>query len=408
MTENETIVAEKPASPPKEPAKVRPTQKKSINWSLRILLIGMVFIFGVLITLYFMPQIKQRLPIVATWIGENNDSSYITLSQDIAAQQKLINSLSQRSDLHEQRLNDLSNIAALTTEAVNEPEAPIAAVPKAEPTAADPSQSARVDMLLSRMSQLEASFVPLSKNMIDASTTNKQLSALEQQSITVTDKIINMESRLLAVEKFAAKDNSALLLSLKIDQLKRKVSSGLAYDSELSAVETLITKSRLNDKEIFTQTLQILRNASDKGLLTPPQLQANFVRLIPSLLATDGLTPDLSWWQKTLNSIKNLISIRKTDGTSYSDNGLDPLIIDIEQWLKEADLKRALQSFEALPQTAKIALNLWKSDVEAWLQCQQALNRLEGIAWENYLTPTNNDAPIPAPADGDKIEGNTL
>ena len=99
----------------------------------------MVFIFGVLITLYFMPQIKQRLPIVATWIGENNDSSYITLSQDIAAQQKLINSLSQRSDLHEQRLNDLSNIAALTTEAVNEPEAPIAAVPKAEPTAADPA-----------------------------------------------------------------------------------------------------------------------------------------------------------------------------------------------------------------------------------------------------------------------------
>ena len=392
MTDNDKVVPNTPKKSSKDTSlknksansnvKAPPvTPKNGTNWSLRILLILLLFIGGMTSGIYFLPTLKARLPIVAGWIGEDTTGDFDGLNQKIIELQARLNALSQKSDTQENQLNQLSTTDGDETttdllarlEVIEQslsitPEAPVE----------DRSDSARLDMLLSRMSQLETSFIPLSKNLIDAQIAIQERSTLKNETLNNETKISNIESRLLDVEKFAAKDNSSLLSNLRVAELSRKVISGTPYFAELNKIE-----ERTNDTR-YSAALNYLSLQATNGILTPTQLQNNFNTLIPELLIAAPDT-DASWWQSTIKSFKNIVTVRRTDGSSYSD--LDPSITEIESWLKTYDIRSALRSMNALPPSSQTILAPWIKEANVWLESEEALSTLETIIAEDYLAP---------------------
>jgi len=247
-------------------------------------------------------------------------------------------------------------------------------------------QSARIDALLNRISQLEASIVPLSNNMVNAQLTEQQHRAFEQEDLSLSEKIVSLQSRLARVETIAAKDNSSALLNLKIAELRRKIMTGDAYSAEIEAINTIINNSALKTNAQFNQALEILKEKASVGIPTPRQIQKQFNDLIPELLKAKNIDANASWWQNIMNSMKNIITIRKTDRSSQDDLGIDALIVDIEQWLMTLDIKSALDVVQKLPDEARKMLGTWMDKAESWLRSEQALQNIEKIAGESYLT----------------------
>ena len=373
------------------------SKQKKANWSLRILGVILIFIIGAITSIYYMPALKQRLPIVAGWIGENGSGDITLIQQRLSEQQIEIEALKTRANGLENSLSQLSavlvsgpdEVAADLEDRISALEQKINSLPEPVETKAvtvqDTSQSARIDMLLSRMSQLEASFVPLSQNMIYAARADKERQGLIEENANMGEKIAALETRLQAVEQVANQDNSGLLLNLKIAALKRRIISGDAYATELEAVRELATENNLASNETFKEAFDSLSATADIGLKTPDQLKQLFNDLIPEILNSRGMDEQASWWQNTLNRIKNLITVRKTDGTSYSDKGMDTTINDAENWLRDSNIKEALDAVKKLPAASQSLLEAWKRDAQNRIDSEEMINKLETIAEDSYL-----------------------
>ena len=414
MTENEKAVPDKSSdkesaqnAPPlnqkptlggKSPENKKRAERKNVNWSLRILALLLIFMSGAAISIYFMPELKERLPIVARWIGDKPSADLTAINQRLARQQTEIDTLKQQSSDLEARLSQTAQSAPV--EISQDLEARISALeaglnvapePQTAVTSnvADSSQSTRVDMLLSRMSQLEASFVPLSKSMIDAARAEKERQTLITDSSSLADKVTQLESRLIGVEQVAAKDNSDILLNLKIAELKRKLLAGNSYSAELQTVRNLLENGSLSGNSGLIDDVNLLSAKASTGIRTADQLRHDFNALIPKLLSTEGIDENASWWQNTLTSLKNMITVRKTDGTSLSEDSLDGLIAGIEESLRNGNFKTALDIVEQLPPVLTKTLSAWTSGAKSWLQSGEAINSLESAAAENYLASPN-------------------
>lgn len=389
-----TSTVSKPTAAKPDPAK---TKSKQTNWSLRILGVVLIFIFGAITSIYYMPALKQRLPFIARWVGENGNGDLSLIQQRLNEQQIEIEALKTRANELETNLSQLPKSDIVSTEGltadletrISTLEQKINSLPTQSENMAvpvqDTSQSARIDMLLSRMSQLEASFVPLSQNMVDAARAEKERQSLLQQNKSMEEKITDLEKRLLAVEQIAAKDNSGLLLNLKIADLKRRIISGEAFVTELDALRELAAKNNLMSDSSFKQSFNILVKNAPEGIKTPEQLRLSFNNLIPEILNTGGIDEQASWWQNTLGRIKNLITVRKTDGTSYDEKGLDVTINEAENWLAGSSIKKALEAVDKLPSESQIILEPWKQDAQNWIAVDEAVDMLATKAEDAYL-----------------------
>ena len=363
---------------------------KKANWPVKILSMLVLFIGGALSSLYFLPDLKERLPIIAEWVGENSTVDIAAINQRITNQQAEIEALKQKSLVQDNLLSQLSGqtedkIPAELITRIETLEQSLGTVPEVVSGQQDNSQSTRIDLLLSRMSQLEASFIPLSKNMIDAASAEKERQTLSDTNAALFLQIDDLGSRLLNVETIVAKDNSGLLINIKVAELKRKVIAGTLYDGELITLTSLLDDSGVAINPRFKTSLDYLGEKATTGIVTPDQLRNDFNDLIPQLLSVSDITPSGPWWQNMLNSVGNLISIRKTDGTSYNEAGLDGSISNIESWLGRGDIKAALNSVLNLPGGTQTALENWISDAKRWTQSEDAISDLEIIAAQSYL-----------------------
>ncbi|HPF46053.1 MAG: hypothetical protein KDF58_03075 [Alphaproteobacteria bacterium] len=400
---NTTSTVGKPIGAKADPAKTKP---KATNWSLRILGVILIFIFGALTSIYYMPALKQRLPFVARWVGENGNSDISLIQQHLNEQKIEIEALKTRTNDLETKLSQLPEGSETSTNEISsgldlrlsELEQKLNSLPmqpenKAAPIQ-DTSQSARIDMLLSRMSQLEASFVPLSQNMVDAARAEKERQSLLLQNKSLEEKTADLEKRLLAVEKIASKDNSGLLLNLRIADLKRRIIAGEAFVTELDAIRELASRNSLMSEQSFKQSFDILIENAPGGVKTPEQLRLSFNDLIPEILNTGGIDEQASWWQNTLTRIKNLITVRKTDGTSYDEKGLDVAINETETWLAGSSVKKALEAVEKMPYGSQVILEPWKQDAQNWVAVDNAVNMLATKAEDNYLNKGSASNPV--------------
>lgn len=370
--------------------KKKEASPKTPNYALRVLLLLLLFLSGLITGIYFLPALQERLPFIAEWVGENDNSTLAELNGKILEQQSAINDLTKIAADQERRLNQLSSSQNATLSddierRIGLLEENLSIDTQENTPNFDASQSNRIDMLLSRMSQLEASFIPLSKNMFDGAQAQKEREALQKDALNLNEKLALLENRLATVETQAARDNTGLLLNLKIAELKKKVISGEVYEKELETVRTLIETGSLKANNIMLAAIEELEKTAQAGLVTPDQLKRSFNGFIPDLISASNIDTSASWWQNTLSKLQNMISVRRTETSTADNKSLDGMINDIESWLNTADFNSILQVVDTLPTALQELLTDWKADVENWINGEEAIETLESTAAESYL-----------------------
>jgi len=370
--------------------KKKEASSKTPNYALRVLLLLLLFLSGLITGIYFLPALQERLPFIAEWVGENDNTTLAELNGKILEQQSAINDLTKIAADQERRLNQLSSSQNATLSddierRIGLLEENLSIDTQENTPNFDASQSNRIDMLLSRMSQLEASFIPLSKNMFDGAQAQKEREALQKDALNLNEKLALLENRLATVETQAARDNTGLLLNLKIAELKKKVVSGEVYEKELETVRTLIETGSLKANNIMLAAIEELEKTAQAGLVTPDQLKRSFNGFIPDLISASNIDTSASWWQNTLSKLQNMISVRRTETSTADNKSLDGMINDIESWLNTADFNSILQVVDTLPTALQELLTDWKADVENWINGEEAIETLESTAAESYL-----------------------
>ena len=370
--------------------KKKEASSKTPNYALRVLLLLLLFLSGLITGIYFLPALQERLPFIAEWVGENDNTTLAELNGKILEQQSAINDLTKIAADQERRLNQLSSSQNATLSddierRIGLLEENLSIDTQENTPNFDASQSNRIDMLLSRMSQLEASFIPLSKNMFDGAQAQKEREALQKDALNLNEKLALLENRLATVETQAARDNTGLLLNLKIAELKKKVVSGEVYEKELETVRTLIETGSLKANNVMLAAIEELEKTAQAGLVTPDQLKRSFNGFIPDLISASNIDTSASWWQNTLSKLQNMISVRRTETSTADNKSLDGMINDIKSWLNTADFNSILQVVDTLPTALQELLTDWKADVENWINGEEAIETLESTAAESYL-----------------------
>ncbi len=393
---NDNAEIDKPsvATKPSSPAKKDGEKSQKPTLSSRILLILIIFIAGMALSVYLMPTLSERLPFVANWIGTSDNGDVAALNQRIDAQQTEIAALRNRTTTLENDLRALPTESSVNIPADLEGRiAALEALSNVEATpeettpqpVTDTSQSTRIDMLLSRMSQLEASFVPLSQNMLDAGQATQERAELASETATLSEKLADLENRLFSVEQVAAKDNSGILLNLKIADLKRSFERGNAYAADIAAIEQIVSESSLAGNTAAATALATLRPRSATGAPTIEQLGRSFNDLIPEMLKEEGKDPNPSWFDNTLSGIGNMITVRQTDGSAPTASELDNLISEIEQFLVRRNPHAAAEAADRLPDSNKAVLAPWRANLQSLIESSDAIISLESLATASYL-----------------------
>jgi len=387
-------MTEKNAETPIPPQSAAVKKSRRTSWTAWGLAIVMIFLTGAGSMLYFLPFLKDRLPVIDQWLGEDNSlMPEITSLKDRLDQQEAgLQTLKAAEDDLVRRLDTLSSAApaeadpALLTrlDRLEKTVARQAEKKTAEKKTEDISQSARIDMLLGRMSQLEASFVPLSKGLSDAQDARQERARLGKEMAAQAGRLDRVESRLDKVERYAARDNNGALLAFRIGELRRKITSGQAFGPEISNVKAMISQGSMALNEQLQDSLGWFERHKD-GISPPGRLRTSFDALIPALIRAKSAHAHDPWWKRAYNSTRNLVIIRKTARADSTDS--DSLIATAQKMLADFDLKDALDRLRQLPQNMRDQLTAWRAQAEIYLQAEDQLERIESLTASYYLSP---------------------
>ncbi|MDB4219095.1 hypothetical protein N8199_04055 [Emcibacteraceae bacterium] len=349
------------------------TLQKTIRRPKRLFLVFLVFIFGAALSIYFMPVLKERLPILAWWVDKASSSNLANVNRSLLKQQAEIKTIKTKTSDIEMRLNQpAQNLPALEL----------------------------------RIKALEKNFRSLSKATHENKVNSFEKSPLKTDPFftkeplgsdrdQIIESIAQIEKRIIHLERVAEKDTSVPLLNLKIAELKSILFAGLPYSAEFQTVRHLTENGSLSKAPNLLMALDHLSASASMGIRTVAQIRNDFNTLIPELLKTADLDETASWWQNTLTGIKNIITVRNIKGTSSNDNGIDNFIARIEAELKAANVTAALILVAQLPASTITPLDQWVLEAKNWLQAEGAMRTLETAAAELYLsTPLSTEQKI--------------
>ncbi len=374
----------------------------SNTWARRILLVLLVFLAGAGAGLYFLPEISARLPMVGQWIGtdRSSDPELPALTAKITRLEQRLDSLP-RTAASESDPQILERLDKLEQARLQEDQA---AEDKDSQTLA---QSARLDMLLSRVSQLESSFVPLSKGLDDARQAATERARLMETAAAQGAQFARIESRLSQVESYAARDVSGALLAFRIGALRHKATLGQPFAAEIEALKELTEQGAFARNSRLNDAVGWLARQSG-GVASPERLRDDFSDLIPALIRAATSRADDPWWKRAYAGLTGLVMVRKTtpDDAPESTSTLDNRIAAAERLLARRDLAAAERLLSDLPDPARQALDDWLRRAALTLRAEEEINRIERLAAAYYLaaeppadTPVEQDAPDTTPGE---------
>jgi|GEM_PF-681926 len=395
----------------------------SNTWARRILLVLLVFLAGAGAGLYFLPEISARLPMVGQWIGTDRSSdpelpaltAKITrLEQRLDQTEQALETLRERDAALEQRLDSLPRTAASESDPqILERLDKLEQARLQEDQAAEDkdsqtlAQSARLDMLFSRVSQLESSFVPLSRGLDDARQAAVERARLMETAAAQGAQFARIESRLSQVESYAARDVSGALLAFRIGALRHKATLGQPFAAEIEALKDLTEQGAFARNSRLNDAVGWLARQSG-GVASPERLRDDFSDLIPALIRAATSRADDPWWKRAYAGLSGLVMVRKTtpDDAPESTSTLDNRIAAAERLLARRDLAAAERLLSDLPDPARQALDDWLRRAALTLRAEEEINRIERLAAAYYLAatpdadaPVEQDAPDTAPGE---------
>jgi hypothetical protein len=443
-------------SSPKQTSSAKPlssspkTEKKTAkktNWTLRFLIILLFFMGGGAATIYFLPQIESRAPIVTGWLQNNaapaekaSSAAITTLDQKLSEQQTVINTLQEKISSQNLKLSALSEVVSDNSQKIQNPvtitsdnnaaatKPPALTVNTAEMkrelaasiapqierleskitltaknlsqrldalkirlseeeknSESSHAQTARIDMVFSRISSLEAAFVPLSRDLREAQNAKKERRDITEINSYQAALLSAMSERMTALEAFAARDTSGSLLQMHLYAVTEKITLGAPYNNELAAFKELAAKGAYLKNSLFQNALAWLELQREDGILSSYDLRSDFNALIPAIINAKKATEETGFFEGIGDGLTSLFSLRRTDGTQ--GRGRDGLIRQTELALKDHKIRRALAATEKMPAEVQTILAAWKLEAQKTITAEETLKNLKKITNELLFSP---------------------
>lgn len=170
--------------------------------------------------------------------------------------------------------------------------------------------------------------------------------------------------------QLAERSHSAQALLLVVGQLREAVNRGDPYEAELRAVRRLATAENAQDLEALAASALTGIPRRESLLSAVPTVTAEALRA--SLAPPDG-----DFWQRSLNSLTHLFSLRRVDG-----QGNDPQAVAAraERQAKDGDLAKTVAELSSLDGEAGRLIAPWLANAEARVAADRALSELSATA----------------------------
>ena len=116
---------------------------------------------------------------------------------------------------------------------------------------------------------------------------------------------------------------------------------------------------------------------ASEGIPTPVDLYLLFPNVADKI--STALRPEpQNFGEKILARIKNLVSVRRIKGGSFTKETSDGVLVSIEQVLAYGDLKRALEMMKKVDIKGDAEALAWITSAEQYLNAQKILSEIEG------------------------------
>lgn len=315
-------------------------------------------------------NVGAQFPALRITLGDGGGSELDTRLADVESRLGDIAALDQRS---QELAGELDRAIAR----INELESGIREVRQvAEQVAEQPAQSDASEALQSINKRLEAlEGRAVSEGELDQSMSRVQgrLSELEQQTADARAELRNrldaLAERTADVRTAAQDDSQALVLA--VAQLRDSVRRGLPYAEDLETLRTI------SDDGELAQPIAQLEGHAATGIPTLTTLAQRFEAIAGGLVTAARATDDAPWWQRAMDEVGGLVSLRRKDGGA---GGVEGAVARAEQMLAEGDLKGAVDTLDGLTpnltETAKEVLGPWLTDARSRLTAERALATL--------------------------------
>jgi uroporphyrinogen-III synthase len=277
---------------------------------------------------------------------------------DPAAIEKGRADLAARVDAIQQKLDQLAGTAPQQGQPQQQP-APAAPAPAPEAVAALEARVAALESAQAAVKTLSDTVATLSSG---AQTSGSTLAALQQQVDAVK----------ATVERLRNSDTGAQALSLAAGQLRSALDTGAPLDETLALLRGLAQ----NDPGLANAVAAL--EPAAKGVPSRAALATGFVQAAEAARKA-GQPESGDWVDRSLSVVQDLVTVRPAPG-EVEGTGTDAVLARAEGRLQRGDLAGAVEAVKGLSGPAASAMAPWRSQAEARLSAESALQSLSALA----------------------------
>ena len=214
--------------------------------------------------------------------------------------------------------------------------------------------SAREDAFEQQLVEAGVKIDRMEKNKADASAV---LSLMTRMEIT--------EQKLRASS--AEKEKAAALL-LAVYQMRQAAETGQRFLTEQQSALALASSMPQ-----IAASIRSLSVAADQGVWTKTALIQSFPTYADKAVLSETLSPKKDWFHQALNSLKELVVIRRIDASS-DDPSTQSVLARAQQAVDEGDLSVALLQLQSLQGTAAEVMKEWTLAAQRYLTTQKTIS----------------------------------
>lgn len=290
---------------------------------------------------------------------------------DPAAIEKGRADLASRVDAIQQRLDQLAGTAPQQGQAQPQqqpaPAAPAPAAPAPEAVAALEGRVAALESAQAAVKTLSDTVATLSSG---AQANGSTLAALQQQ----------VDAIKATVERLRNSDTGAQALSLAAGQLRSALDTGAPLDETLALLRGLAQ----NDPGLANAVAAL--EPAAKGVPSRASLATGFAQAAEAARKADQPQSG-DWVDRSLSVVQDLVTVRPAPG-EVEGTDTDAVLARAEGRLQRGDLAGAVEAVKGLSGPAASAIAGWRSQAEARLSAESALQSLSALAVQRLSAAT--------------------
>lgn len=233
--------------------------------------------------------------------------------------------------------------------------------------------------LIGRLNSLEKQIGNV-QQIADATTSQQEAFAANESLNNLSSRLSHLESNSEALDALMARiakleeqggnpTAGAQALVLAVGQLREALRGSSPFVQELDSLKAIAP-----EEGAITEALANLSRYAPAGVLTMDTLRQQFDDVASTIVAADSAMKGEGWMDTTVNRLKGLVSIRRTDGAP--GGSAEALVADADAKLEQGDLQGALKSLEGLSDTARKAASGWLTAAKARLAVEKAMATL--------------------------------